>query len=397
MGTQRRISVAVLIDALGWRYLQERDFLNDILPYRQPLRTVLGFSSGAIPSILTGVSPAQHGHWNLLYYDPSGSPFGFLRYLNGVLPLRLLDNRVGRKAIKEVGRRLLGLGSGFECVVSPGLLPYFNWVEKRSIYAAGGISGARSIFDRLANAQIPYRAYSYHHYSDEEILALAADDIQSTEAVFFFLYLSEMDSFLHMRCLDQAAIDRKILWYAERLRKVFQAARAIDPEAGFSVFSDHGMAPVRRQYDLMKDVEALGHSMPRDYLAVYDSTMARFWFFDEHARQRITRCLSESVCGRIVPDEELRELGVFFEDRRFGELVFLLEPGCILAKSDFNGPQWMPAGMHGYHPDDPDSDAMFLSNRQPVVPVRTIADLYEHMRQEAGLGALADAAVSRRA
>jgi Type I phosphodiesterase / nucleotide pyrophosphatase len=387
MARQRRIAVAVLIDALGWRYLDGREFLDDILPYRKPLRTVLGFSSGAIPSILTGAPPAQHGHWNLLYYDPAGSPFKLLRYLNCVLPGRLLDNRVGRKAIKEFGRRLLGLGQGFECVVSPRLLPYFNWVEKRNIYDVGGITGRPSIFDRLADGRIPYRVYSYHRYSDEQILKLASEDIQSTDARFFFLYLSEMDSFLHKSCVDPAAIDRKVLWYAEKLRSVFQAARAVDPEACFSVFSDHGMAPVHRQYDLMKDVEALGLSMPRNYLAVYDSTMARFWFFDEHARERITGCLGASGCGRILPEEELRQLGIFFPDRRFGELIFLLEPGCILARSDFNGPRWMPAGMHGYHPDDPDSDAICLTSGQPAVPVRTIADVYEHMREVTGLGA----------
>src|SRR5215467_7446268 len=126
--TQTSIAVFVLIDALGWKYLENRDFLKDVLPYRMPLRTVLGFSSGAIPTILTGELPSKTGHWNLFYYDPSNSPFQWLRHFR-FLPKRLLDNRISRKLIKELGRRVLGLGPLFECCVSPKLLPWFNWIE----------------------------------------------------------------------------------------------------------------------------------------------------------------------------------------------------------------------------------------------------------------------------
>ena len=147
MKNRPNISIFVLIDALGWKYLEGHQFLSDVLPYRRPLRTVLGFSSGAIPTMLTGVFPSQHGHWNLFYYDPQGSPFRFLRYFR-FIPDRFLDSRISRKVVKELGRRVLGMGPLFECCVSPRLMPYFNWVEKRNIYSRGGITGAPSIFRR---------------------------------------------------------------------------------------------------------------------------------------------------------------------------------------------------------------------------------------------------------
>ncbi|MFZ0642267.1 MAG: hypothetical protein WAM25_03855, partial [Candidatus Acidiferrales bacterium] len=103
-GQQKHVSVFVLIDALGWKYVEGRNFLVDVLTYRQPLRTVLGFSSGAIPAMLTGVPPAVNGHWNLFYYDPQGSPFRWLRHFL-FLPDWLLDQRVTRKLLKETGRR----------------------------------------------------------------------------------------------------------------------------------------------------------------------------------------------------------------------------------------------------------------------------------------------------
>ncbi len=372
------VAVFVLIDALGWKFLEGRPFLDDVLPYRRPLRTVLGFSSGAIPTILTGVSPVEHGHWNLFYYDPQGSPFKWVNHLTWI-PERLLDNRVGRRAFKEIGKRLLGLGPLFDCAVKPHFLPFFNWVEKKNIYGRGGITGAKSIFDRLADRGVPYRVYTYHEATDAQILKQAETDIDRGEAAFFFVYLSEMDMFLHMHCKEPQAIDARLRWYDSAIRKLLAAARRRDPNATFAVTSDHGMTPVQKQYDLLAEFEQTDLRMPDDYLAVYDSTMSRYWFFTERARDVAMKILNSTGCGHVLSEDELRHFGVFFEDHRYGEAIFLLDPGWLFARSDFNGTAWFPAGMHGYHPEDRYSDAIFLSKQQPTVEVETIRDVYDCM------------------
>ncbi len=381
---KRPVHVVVLIDAFGWHFAERLNFMADVLPYRTPLRTVLGYSSGAIPTMLTGKSPAEHGHWNLFYYDPAGSPFRWLRHARA-LPERLLDNRISRKLLKELGRRVLGLGPLFECAVKPTLLPWFNWTEKRNIYEPGGITGARSIFDELTAAGIPYRAYTYHRYRDAEILAQARRDIEAGAADFFFLYLSEVDGFLHRHCDDGALIVERLAWYERELREVLAAARRRDAEAAITMFSDHGMTPVRHHHDLARDVATLGLSMPDDYLSVYDSTMARFWFFTDAARRQVVERLARVDCGRILTDMDLEQLGIRFGDRRYGDLVFLMNPGWLITSSDFNATGWLPAGMHGYHPDDPYSDAIFLSSREPSRPMCTIADAHAALRDAAGL------------
>jgi hypothetical protein len=376
----RPLHLFVLIDALGWKYLDGRSFLNEVLPYRTPLRTILGFSSGAIPTLLTGTVPSQNGHWNLFYYDPHNSPFHWLSYCRWV-PDSIINHRVCSKILKEMGRHLLGLGPVFECSVRPSLLRWFNFVEKKNIYEPNGIAGKPSIFDFLAQNGVPYHSYTYHHLTDEQILATARKDIQESTASVFFLYLCEMDMFLHMNCHQPVRIDEKLRWYQSELRKTYEVARSLDPNATLTVFSDHGMTPVIGHFDLMKEVESLPYSMPHDYLAVYDSTMARFWFFSENVRAAITGVLGRSGFGRVVSDAELQDLGVWFADHRYGEVVFLLDPGWLLARSDFNGPQWMPLGMHGYHPDDPYSSAVFLSNKTPSAEPYTIADVYQCMRE----------------
>lgn len=374
------IRLFVLIDALGWELLKEHEFLSDILSHRQPLRTVLGFSSGAIPTILTGVLPASTGHWNLFYYDPQASPFRWLKWFH-FLPDFVLEHRITQKIVKELGRHVLGMGPMFECFVSPRLLPWFNWIEKRNIYDRGGISGAPSIFDHLAEENVPYRVYSYHHQNDHEILEQAAQDIESQAANFYFIYLCEIDAVLHNHIQDKSKLAERLDLYAGRLRSVFRAAQRIDPSASMTLFSDHGMTPVTDHFDLVGEIEGLGFSMPDDYLAVYDSTMARFWFFNSETRANVTQRLRELGCGRILAESELRELGVFFPDHRYGEIVFLLDPGWLISHSDFNGKGWNPVGMHGYHPDDAYSDGIFLSSERPPVPIRTVADVYQCLRQ----------------
>jgi hypothetical protein len=259
--------------------------------------------------------------------------------------------------------------------VPPSLLPWFNWTEKRSIYARGGIGGGPSIFDRLAERDVPHRVYTYHDKTDAEILAAARADVAARGNGFYFLYLSEVDRLLHHHFHDRAKVDEALRWYESELRLLFEAARAVDPDATFTLCSDHGMTPVRAHYPLVDEVEALGYEMPAQYLAVYDSTMARFWFFDEAARRAIVSRLESVPCGRVVPDRELQQLGVWFPDKRYGEVVLLLHPGWLVSGSRFNG-SWRPAGMHGYHPDDPDSDGVFLSDRRPPVPLRGLADVH---------------------
>ena len=222
----------------------------------------------------------------------------------GFLPDSVLDNRLGRRLLKEAGRRALGLGPLFDCAVAPSLLPWFNWIEKRSLYEPGGVNGTPTIFDRLAEARVPYRSYSYHRFSDGEILRQAARDVRESNAGVFFL-------------------------------------------------------------------------------AVYDATMARFWFFSDRARQVITSLLASLPCGRVLDDAELERLGILFPDRRYGEVIALLDPGWLLASSGFNGSRWRPAGMHGYHPDDADSDGVFLASATPLAPVRSLADVHACLSEAA--------------
>jgi hypothetical protein len=374
------LHVYVLIDALGWELIRERPFLAGFLGHQQALRTLLGFSSGIIPSILTGRTPAENEMWNLVYYDPEHSPFRGMRKL-GRLPA-LLDNRIGRRALTEIGRRILGMGSNFDVSVPPQILPWFHWAESRNIYARNGIPGQQSIFDLLHEKGVGQKIYSYKdRTTDQEILKRATHDIANGNEEVFFLYLSEFDMFLHLHRAEPASIAAKLAWYEEELGRVFEAAQRRNSGACLRVFSDHGMTPVVRHCDMAAAVDGCGFRMPDDYLAVYDSTMARFWFFSDAAREAICARLGQLDYARVLSDDELHGFGVYFADHRYGELVALLDPGCIVAEGGFNGKGWKPAGMHGYHPDDANSSAVFLSSDAPREAPRSVRDVFGIMQE----------------
>jgi hypothetical protein len=369
------VAVFTLIDALGWTYLKERAFLPQVLTYRAEVRTVLGFSSAAIPAILSGKLPRDSGHWNLFYYDPENSPFKWVRYL-GFLPSSVLNSRMMRRAVRIISQRLSRFGGYFQIYGVPvELLPYFDICQKKDIYQPGGVPA--SIFDYLKERGVSYRAYSYHQFRDSEIIQMARRDLRARKFSFYFLYLAELDAFLHHRCHDSEGIDREIDRYETWLLQVYSEAVHHNSEVAFFVFSDHGMTPKQAGYDLIKQICDLGLKMPDDYIALYDSTMARFWFFNDQAREVVSRRLEGLSCGHILRDEEKAQLGIDFPDNRYGDLVFLMNPGVMIEPSYFGA--LAPEGMHGFHPDDRYSSAAFLSNRKPARPVRTLTDVHDVM------------------
>ena len=150
------VTIYVLVDALGWEILRDRPFLDDVLVERHRLETILGYSSGAIPTLLTGEYPNVHGHWNLFYHSPDTSPFRWTAPL-ARLPRGVRETRVVRRAVKEISRKLSGYSGYFAIYNLPiERLPYYDICETTDIYQPNGLAPTRSLFDRLEAARVTY-------------------------------------------------------------------------------------------------------------------------------------------------------------------------------------------------------------------------------------------------
>lgn len=390
----RTLSLAVFIDAFGWELLRRHQFLEGELAYRGPLETVFGYSSSCDPTILTGTLPRTHGHFSFFYYDPERSPFaGFDRLAS--LPPAIVERGRVRHLMSRAVAWWKGFTGYFQLYAVPfRWLPLFDYSERRDLYQPGGIRGGQAtLFDRLHDAGVPYHCSDWRLPEQANLDALRAA-LPGGRIRFAYLFLAHMDAVLHAHGTGAEAVGAKIAWYDAQLRALLEAARQHYDEVRLMVFSDHGMTDVTAHCDLGARIDALGLTFGRDYAAVYDSTMARFWFFNDAARRRIVAALGEEPDGRIVRDDELAQWGCDFPGHTYGELYFLMRPGVLLHPS-FMGRE-APAGMHGYAPEDKDSTAMFASSFVPGHPPRRLDDLLALMLESADLPRQAPTAGSAR-
>lgn len=374
------VNILILIDALGWSYIKDRSFLNDIAVTKRPVKSILGFSSGVIPSILTGKYPQEHKHWSLYYYSPQTSPFRWAKSLLW-LPKKILNSRVSRKIIEEISKRIMGYSGYFETYLIPvEKLHLFDICENRNIYAPKGIRGSKSIFDILREKGIDYKCFTYPS-KDKDILDDAKKSLQNRESSYYFLYLCESDAMLHHSCRDTSKVNNMIDYYENQVRGLYEIAREKYSDVNLYIFSDHSMASVNGSYDLKQEIDGLGFEMPKDYIVFYDSTMARFWFFNPIAKIGIMGLLRSKKYGQILVDDELETMGLKFENNMYGEVIFLMNTGSVICPS-FMGSK-APQGMHGFGIDDGVMDAVLVSNKKMDIEIKDVKDFFKLMHEPA--------------
>jgi hypothetical protein len=372
-------NIFVLVDALGWEWVRDHPFLKSVAPYRRRLESVLGYSTAAIPSILTGRYPQEHGRLSLFQRAMGRSPFASIKWLCA-MPPALVENQYVRYAAKIVACRLNNFGGWFHFLGVPlRHLPLLDVSEKRDIYSPGGIPGSSSIFDLLAARQTGCAVYSYHQGSNPELVSLMEAELRRGEKTFYFLYLDGVDGFLHAHADDPAASNACLDRYSAMIAGVFDVARANYSDVHLHVFGDHGMAPTRRFVDVQARLDRLSVRATRDYLFVLDSTMARFWFFSDSARRQVMSIFTEHDGGQWLCEPELRSLHAWFDDRRYGEEIYLMPEGVIIASPDRG--DIVSRGMHGFHPSTVHSPSAFVSSVDYGDKLTHVTDVFSVMSE----------------
>jgi hypothetical protein len=383
--TKACVSLAVFIDALGWELLKEQQFLVDEAPARRPLQTIFGYSATCDPTILTGALPRDHGHFSFFAYDPSSSPFhhSLLLTLMRLVPRSLASRNRVRSIVSRLLKGRLGYTGYFNIYNMPfRLLPLFDYTEKRDIYQPGGInSGLPTVMDYAREKGIDFFLSDWRKPETENLAALTgALSDPDRDCSFAYLYMASMDAVLHQYGKPHPAVTDKMQWYDRQIRELLETARRYYREVRIFIFSDHGMTNVSSLCDLQQTIVRSGLKFAHDYAAVYDSTMARFWFLNDGAEKRIREVLAEEKNGRILTPKEQREWGIDFPDNRYGDMIFLLNPGVLLLPSHMG--ERPIAGMHGYEPEDPDSVASFCTNVDLETWPERLDDLYALMKGE---------------
>jgi hypothetical protein len=371
--------LVVLVDALGWRLAGQDPAFAPRLPERRPLATVLGFSSGALPTAFTGRPPREHGRW-LMYRRAAGDGvfrgLGWLR----LLPARVRRSwRLTRWLTAWIERR--GVRGYFNLYEVPrGELAEFDLPERDDIFVPGGLP-CDSLWDTLERQHVPWRGWNWRTPEDTA-RAEALGCLEQGRHDFLFLYSASLDALLHREGSRGAGVRASLARWSAWFDAAAAAAVRGGREPWLYLCSDHGMVDVTASVDIMGRLAPLPWRHGRDYLAFFDSTFARFWWRTPAARGPVLAALAAEPRGHWMSPAELASHGADFADHRYGDDLYLLDPGALLVPS-YMGREPV-AAMHGYAPSHPDMAGVLASNRPLPADVTHLSHLRGFLERELG-------------
>lgn len=371
------VLVVVLVDALGWTLAGDDPAFAPILTERRPLATVLGFSSGALPTAFTGRAAREHGRWLMYRRAPEGGGvFRDLAWLRW-LPARVRRSwRLTQWLTARVARRVHGYFNLYD--VPREELPAFDLPEQADVFRPGGLP-VDSLWDSLERRGLVWRGWNWRTPEAQSRAEALACLEQGTHDVVF-VYSAVLDARLHHEGSRGAGVRGCLADWSRWFTDAAAAATRGGRSPWLVLCSDHGMVDVTATVDVMAALEPLAVRRGTDYVAFFDSTMARFWWRTPAARDAVRAALGAAQRGRWLTPETLAAEGADFADHRFGEDVFLLDPGVLMVPS-YMGRAPL-AAMHGYEPSHPDMAGILASNRPLPAEVTHLAHLRAHLERE---------------
>lgn len=376
------VEIFLFIDALGWELVERTSFMSERLPYRRKVEMQFGYSSTAVPTILSGSFPAEHGHLGLFRFAPESSPFKLLGKLAPfMIPASFWNRGRVRHWLSRIIGRLYGFTGYFQLYQMPfKKLAMMDYCEKNDLFAAHGMGEIENLKDLLTRLDIPHHISNWH-LGDRRNFEAARQAVSDGKR-FLFIYTAELDALLHQFPSPPVAevIRQKLDWYRDEIGTLFALGAKLNKEIRLTVVSDHGMTPLSRTVDIKSAVESTDLVFGRDYGACYDSTMFRATFLSPESETVIREALKPfESCGHWLSEADERHYGIYRADRRFGDAIFLLDPGIQIVPSDMGNKPLN--GMHGFAPEDKDSQAVILSTREIPERIRCVADYFGLMKQ----------------
>ncbi|HEU4365764.1 MAG TPA: alkaline phosphatase family protein, partial [Candidatus Krumholzibacteria bacterium] len=248
---QRPVVLVFLIDALGWSIAEHFGFGRGVLPVRRPLGTVLGYSSAAIPSLLSGARPVEHGAWSMFRRAQSDGSFAFLRRLPR-LP-HAIEWRARGHVRRWIDRRG-AVGAYYDLYEIPlHLLHAFDVAQKGNPFEPGGLR-SETVFDWMLTRRIRYRLWDYRteearNFADAQAALADAPDV-------VFVYTAELDALMHRVGIFHDAVGARLRTYASFIASMRAAAARARRELVTIVLSDHGMTDVAATVDIWGALDA---------------------------------------------------------------------------------------------------------------------------------------------
>jgi len=171
--------------------------------------------------------------------------------------------------------------------------------------------------------------------------------------------------------------------YKNLIERIFKWIDNIILTNNFNIFffSDHGMTPVKRKFYPLKIIKKLNLKLNKDIIVWLDSTMIKFWFFSKKSfqnKKRLIEQFNQTKNGHFLTKSEKIKYGLNFNNRYFGDEIYLVDPYNEIFPNFFNiNPFKTTAGLHGYIPNHKSSFGLFYSNFMDYQEPMNIINLYK--------------------
>jgi hypothetical protein len=318
---------------------------------RSCIRPGFGYSVNIVAELFAGTTPDELGYFNIFSYNPDN------RWLRRWAPaLRLLaplrhwyfGDRFAHRALSRV-------------VGYPGNIPfdYLGYFEPTGVYPFSGDFSHPTLFDvtdlpatrvfhsDLKGVRPPLR--------DRALIDRAEASMKPGQSVF--LSLSDLDAITHRHGVGSPEFENRIAELDGWLTRLISRFKDDNPDGFVTVVSDHGASNPTDTVDLAVE-RHFGRASPDRYMFFLDATLGRFWVPDAGLRREIRQFLSEASAGQVVSETEREEYAI--TSRAFGDIIWLVDEGYGISPS-FLG-RGLAKALHGYHPELPSQQAVFLTS-----------------------------------
>jgi len=329
----------VFVDALGPTQLEAAASRLAFAPHRGVLSGILGYSSGALATLLTGAPPKEHGRMCLFSQAAPGD--GLLRpmMLLGLLPRFVHERGVVRRLGARALARFRGL-SGYVALhkVPPAAFSWLDLPEREDLFLADEIGGQETFLQAARARGLRVQAARWALPESQRFDELEKR-VAKEGADLVFAYAAGLDGVLHAEGNGGARENATIESIALHVERLQHALRGDGPVTTVLV-GDHGMADVTRVVDPRSVTARFGRT--RHFV---DSTFLRIWGSAgelDRARHEIERAHwpAEWLDRPALESRAAPTVG-----SPYGDAMVVLREGTIFAPSFVGG---VARGMHGY-------------------------------------------------
>lgn len=362
-------TVMILIDAFSTAYLNE-----EIMPYiynigkeglLTSLKPLFAFK-GIETTLFTGKWPNEHNVFTEMQLRSTYTPILDILFESFI---RLIDLSNHDKLMKlsRIAGECIFRGTRSRLtpnIIPPKMLKYFTASQHKPIYDIN-LANIPTLFDRLRYNNIKFKFIEPSIINgDESTIKKVKRELEQDKKIgFWYIKFSGFDREGHLYGPEPSMFREKITTTEHYVENVINMFGGID-NINLLLVTDHGMSRVNGYIDFLMKLKKISDlSLYRDYIVFLDSTLARFWFFNDNAKDKITDYLNTFEFGHVVSYKEKNTLKIPHDRAQTGDIMFIVDEGYVIYPDFWSGIR-KPKGMHGYaYSNSKESSPIFIANK----------------------------------